>query len=434
MEGKVAYDSAVREEGREVDEQLFTIDQSFPDKDCGSDTRRYADADAGVLGSCSEEVGTPIVKNTFIECCIRTRPVRRRKTLPASWRIGLEPRHNDDMPFDEDCSDLGTCSAPVGSWAFTRPCRIEETGASADIELASNADSLMDTPTVEEATTRKMSIAEHFAEVIQEASNALEVSDLLEGVETSCGAHGCVILLRPSCGADTSTTRILTLAEQSLRDAAAQSKVAYILGYCSPNMTAVSPLGFEITLGAMKNAKLACWHMFKRGVCRHGDRCRWQHPSVKLSVRVIVEVAELEAPRAPEFQLQVAKVVDIVASTLQQNQIVSHANAREDKTSNGWTISVSSSCPSEAHEEELLALAKAAVVGTTIGSQVSLMGYEAQPFVPRARGFTMVLGNRTTARKPCSSMYYWGVCKRGCSCTYEHPSCLVPVQIVTNAE
>jgi len=87
------------------------------------------------------------------------------------------------------------------------------------------------------------------------------------------------------------TSEILADAQKSLLEVTKQSKSIYVMGYCTPEAFVAQPYGFDTTLGAMENATKACWHVFKKGRCRHGCNCAKQHPIFEMPLQVVVEMA-----------------------------------------------------------------------------------------------------------------------------------------------
>merc|ERR1719446_970756 len=74
------------------------------------------------------------------------------------------------------------------------------------------------------------------------------------------------------------------------------------------------------------------------------------------------------------------------------------------------------------------------------------MGYAAMPFISksqgfiavlgdmqdesRAWGFIAVLGDMQDESRACWDFYTKGVCSRECVCRWEHPECLMPINVV----
>jgi hypothetical protein len=125
--------------------------------------------------------------------------------------------------------------------------------------------------------------------VMKRIGMALAESDLLAGVTISDDAQDCCIVLQVRDEVESVAEQLLTLAQKTLLQVTTKSKCIYVMGYCTPNAFKSQAYGFEATLGAMENATTACWHVFKKGVCRHDINCCKQHAIYKVPVRVIVE-------------------------------------------------------------------------------------------------------------------------------------------------
>jgi hypothetical protein len=126
-----------------------------------------------------------------------------------------------------------------------------------------------------------------FSFVIREAVRLLQASGFTENIEVVEKATDISIVVQMNGGDETLAEGILTIAKQALLEAASHSKSVYVLGYCTPNPFAMIPHGFEATLGSMENAGQACWHVFKKGFCRHDNECQKQHPTHRVPVRVV---------------------------------------------------------------------------------------------------------------------------------------------------
>jgi hypothetical protein len=94
---------------------------------------------------------------------------------------------------------------------------------------------------------------------------------------------------------ETLKQQALAQAQKTLLEVTTQSKCVYIMGYASTNPFRLRADGFEATVGLMENATRACWHVFKKGFCRHGVTCNKQHPvfEVPLQVSVMSDVSDI---------------------------------------------------------------------------------------------------------------------------------------------
>lgn len=131
----------------------------------------------------------------------------------------------------------------------------------------------------------------HISEAIWQGKDSIEWSEHVEDVQVSEDPSGWTIVIRAKgCKADPLQHELVqTAAKEALFDAAACSKCVYLIGFCSPKPFEIRPYGFEAKLGVMKVAQAACWHIFKKGFCRHGADCSKQHPVYEVPVHVVIE-------------------------------------------------------------------------------------------------------------------------------------------------
>jgi hypothetical protein len=125
--------------------------------------------------------------------------------------------------------------------------------------------------------------------VMRRVGMALAECDLLAGVKISDDSQDCSITLQVREEVDSVAEEVLAFAQKTLLQVTTKSKCIYVMGYCTPQAFTRQPFGFEATLGAMENATTACWHVFKKGVCRHDVNCCKQHAIYKVPLRVFVE-------------------------------------------------------------------------------------------------------------------------------------------------
>jgi hypothetical protein len=249
-------------------------------------------------------------------------------------------------------------------------------------------------------------------------------------VEVFYSSSGCAIIIRAS--KDSLVNDILQLAKRALLDAGSKSKSIFVMGYCTQEPFVTCPLGFEATLGAMENANLACWHIFKKGFCRHAEDCCKQHPSFKMPVRVLVDMNDFSAPMPSisDFQLKVAIFVSEVVSAVQNIASCAHSvEGIRDEASSCWTIVMSAGAEGIMHTEALLSLMKNTLLSVN-GHGIYILGYGVNPFVPRPDGFTVVLGDMAAETRACWNFYSKGFCRKGCDCLWEHPQCSTPLNVI----
>jgi len=294
----------------------------------------------------------------------------------------------------------------------------------------------MQTPEPEEDDEQKQRYKKQIAEVIRMTRVNLKWSEHIKDVEVSEEADGSWnIVVQPRGSDDNSlqTELLLTLAKETLLDAAASSKCIYVMGYCAPKPFNMKPQGFEATLGAMQVAQDACWHVFKKGFCRHAEDCCKQHPGYQAPVHVVVEGTQLNScPRfASAFKDLVADLALSVTAEVGESPLVEKVSAINDESYQGWTIEITAKGDPAENKEYLLTLAKTALFTSTGNSgNIYIMGYAVKPFMKKSQGFVTILGEMQDESRICWDLYSKGFCSRDCACYWEHPECLMPVNVV----
>jgi len=278
-----------------------------------------------------------------------------------------------------------------------------------------------------------------FEVVMQSMKKTVEDLMHVVAVELSQHAGGWSFIVRPHADSDLPTDRFLTIAKEALLEAATQAQCMFILGYCSAKPFAMRPQGFEATLGLMENKSVACWHLFKKGFCRHGESCNKQHPALQMPVRILIASMQLNALASDvdAFQQEIAAVAKGVTTILQNSACVERVEALMDTgdssghTFPGWTIQVMVADDTSPHAQDLLTLAQNALFGATACSKnVYIMGYAATPFMPRPNGFVAMLGDMQNEAGACWDLYSLGVCRKDWECRWQHPGCLVPLNVI----
>jgi hypothetical protein len=125
--------------------------------------------------------------------------------------------------------------------------------------------------------------------VIKNVVKMLETSDMIAKVDI---VDGC-LTIQVHGAVDPVMQEVSTLAQKILLEVTSQSKCIYALGFATPKVFRKHADGFEVTLGAMESAARACWHVFKKGACRHGASCCNQHPVLTVPVRVVIEAVDM---------------------------------------------------------------------------------------------------------------------------------------------
>jgi len=408
----------------------------------------------------SNGVYTTVVRNTFID--VEFTPTSGLKTrsasVPALWLCedsagtNADKTHAGSVDFDASteaqstCPTCSECGSPEGasvagedrffytsetsgastyadSQTFTKPSRY-----SPAVSTASEAKHV-----VEDADLK--TYKKRFAEVVAWAKKAIKGIEHVASVQVSDSPAGWTVIIQPQGVGDEDgqTDALIAKAKEALLDAATKSKCVYLMGYCTPNPFSMRPQGFEATLGAMENAKSACWHVFKKGFCRHGDTCSKRHAACTMSVEVLVEGATFNAipSFASAFKQEVADVTLAVTAGMESCTYADKVETFKDKSGQGWTIEVLPKEELKPHKEYLVSLAKNLIFSATSNSNnVYIMGYSAKPFMEKPQGFVTVLGAMQDESKACWDFYSKGACSRSCECRWEHAECLMPVNIV----
>lgn len=272
-----------------------------------------------------------------------------------------------------------------------------------------------------------------FAEVVTQAWHTLSNSDDIASAEITGDASGWTLTIKPCGGDEWQTDSMMTLAKEALLAAAADSKNIYVMGYCAPKPFTVSAQGFHATLGAMENASAACWHYFKKGFCRHGDKCRTEHPICQVPVQVFVESAHFDSqPRTiSEFVNEVENLATTVSAALEECAHCFQVETYKAIDGQGWTVEVTPREECQAHSEYLLSVAKSTLFSDSNSSNsVYIMGYGVKPFISKSEGFVTMVGNMRDPSKACWDMYSKAKCTRDCICKWEHPTCYMPINVV----
>jgi len=401
---------------------------------------------------------TTTIKNTFIT--VEQSPTHlqaRRRSVPHSSRFC----YTDDasIGFGKLClanmhSDVSNCPTEAYScsdFSGTRTPESMDDLTPANSQIAPppsflpgqmvrrlNSKAAAFQPQVATQEPSKDCYKKHIAEVIRLTRVAMTNSEHVASVETSEDASGWSIIIQPkgTRGDDENNWQselLMTQAKEALLDAATSTRSIYVMGYCNAKPFTARPLGFEATLGAMQNATSACWHVFKKGFCRHGDDCCKQHPGCLVPVRVIVEGVQFKSdPRfADIFKEQVADLALTVTAACGANSYVEQAEAFKDKDYQGWTIELTPIGEMTAQKDYLLTVAKNAIFSASRNSgAVYIMGYAAKPFFEKSGGFVTMIGDMQDESRVCWDFYSKGCCSRDCACRYEHTECLMPINVV----
>jgi hypothetical protein len=285
-----------------------------------------------------------------------------------------------------------------------------------------------------------------FTEVIKHAQSILQQSGHVAHIDVCDDVGGWFITIQPRVADDKGQTeQVIALAQEALLEAASSSKRVYVMGYCGPKPFIAQPLGFQATLGIMESTRSACYHVFKKGFCRHGAACSKQHPSFQVPVHVLVESVQFDScgRLAAAFKQDVADVAMALTAVLAGSRYTDNVEAFKNTESQGWTVEVTPKEELKTHKDHLLTVAKTtlfcatshanhsfATNRTNRTSAVHLMGYASKPFIPRSQGFSTVIGASKDESRTCWDFHSKGICTRGCQCKWNHPECLMPIDVV----
>eukprot|EP00427_Karlodinium_veneficum_P021706 CAMPEP_0169100880 /NCGR_PEP_ID=MMETSP1015-20121227/21328_1 /TAXON_ID=342587 /ORGANISM="Karlodinium micrum, Strain CCMP2283" /LENGTH=448 /DNA_ID=CAMNT_0009161861 /DNA_START=136 /DNA_END=1482 /DNA_ORIENTATION=- len=429
-----------------------------------------------------ETVCTPIVKNTFITLQSADASATRRVSVPASARLCLGTK---DCSFHNNFFEIGhpRADSEVSTDVCTE-CSDEESGyrtpllsddedslyarslpaspvrrpfiappLAGDVEpppppfmpavlstkpmtarqsarLSSAAPAFKPLASKEDAMSHQYD--HHFARIVKAAVKTMRDSQLTSNVDVSDSLRDCAIVIQKR-GDAVNTEQVLELAYHALLDAASKSKFIFVMGFTSQKPSNACPMGFEATLGAMESATTACWHIFKKGFCRHGDDCRKQHPSCTMPIRILVETSQLHAPIPSicDFKLKVADFVHQVVSAVETSASCARVEATKKESSKCWTIELTPKADGRVNDEYLLSQVKSIMHTLSNNEQgVYMLGYAANPFVSCSTGCVVVLGDMVAETRACWDFYSKGLCRKGCDCKWEHPNCSMPINIM----
>jgi len=270
-------------------------------------------------------------------------------------------------------------------------------------------------------------------DVIYRARKAMEASHQVESVEISGDMSGFTVIVKPSGDDEYQTESLSTLAQEALLDSASASKCIYVMGYCAPKPFIMRPQGFEAKLAAMDNASRACWHVFKKGFCRHGAECRTEHPAIEVPIHVLIESVSYNACPSfvTAFKEEMSDLAISVTAKLGECPYTAKCDATKDKEFAGWTITVLPKEEVQSHKDYLISLAQSQLFSATnVANTLYITGYAKKPFTTTKTGFITTLGDMQDESRACWDLYSEGMCTRACKCRWEHPECYMPVRFV----
>jgi len=212
-----------------------------------------------------------------------------------SWKTGVvlaqmlaDPGALDAMLADEE--DLLASAQPPPP-----PAPPAAPASGSHVRLSAKAKAWVPTGSSVPGAPRPPEIQYQLLALLSYMKAVLAGTDCVQGVEATEGPLGwCVVAQVPSQDFHRKE-QLLGLAKEALLQAAVESETVYVLGYRWRPFVA-TPLGFSAVLGGVRDPKQACWGLLKSGICRDGGCCRWEHPISKVTINVMVKLAE--APSA----------------------------------------------------------------------------------------------------------------------------------------
>jgi len=388
-------------------------------------------------------VCTPTVKNTFITFALESTADRspRPSSVPPSLRLCKEGITDIcDVEFStRSPSAVSECDVKtpmsLDDYDYCVACDmapVPQTTTKLNAKGSLFQPRPEPEPPVKEEPTQFHQ--DQIQDVIDRARKTMEASNQVENVQISGDMNGFSVIIKPSGDNEYQTESLSTLAKEALLDAASTSKCIYVMGYCAPNPFTMRPQGFEAKLAAMDNASRACWHVFKKGFCRHGAECRTEHPSIQVPIHVLVESASFNScPRfASAFKDEMRDLAMSVTAKLGECPYTAKCTTSKDTEFQGWTITVLPKEELQSHKDYLISLAQSQLFSATnIANTLYITGYAKKPFTTTTTGFITTVGDMQDESKACWDLYSEGMCTRGgCKCRWEHPECYMPVRVV----
>lgn len=265
----------------------------------------------------------------------------------------------------------------------------------------------------------------------------LERGQNITSVDVTQDAKGWSIVISPDRRIQVHMDRVLALAKEALLIAAEKSNNVYVLGYGDPeNAFTAKPQGFEARLAVMAGMQTPCWRILKKGVCKHEGDCYKQHPTLQVPVEVFVETTQFAAPPqiVQYFKQEAANIMMMVVAMLTNAACGAGAQAITDEDGQGWRIEIYVRDEDMLVKDHILSLAQNALTEAAQQSKlVYIMGSGATPFHAKSLGFSTTLGEMQDKSKACWDVYMQGACWRQHSCRWQHPQCLMPVDVTLKA-
>jgi len=272
------------------------------------------------------------------------------------------------------------------------------------------------------------------AQMMEEVKQVLQRSPEIAIADLTQSLNGWFLVVAPAKNKGASGNQVLALTKRALLAAAEASKNVYVLGYEALNVAfATKAQGFESQLAVMGNAHRACWRTFKEGFCASGAACGKEHPILEVPVRVFLEAAQIEytaiEPVVRFINQNFANCLMTIISMLTSSTGV--AVSLFNLGGEGWSIEIPVLFEHSNLREQLLSLAQSAFMEASQQSKnVVVMRFGGMPFIPKSNGFVCMFGDMSNPHQACWDVYRDGVCSRKGACGWQHPQCLVPVNVV----
>lgn len=415
------------------------------------------------------------IRNTFIDCRPQHATAERRKSLPPSFKPAEFMTIRDDSDDSTDVrtddgstSEIGNLSSYAASSTYEQflggcePCMTTNAYPIFDPQLwmqpvaSEAAQPWMQPPATAQGHQRLSSKAAAFqpttqlpkanvdensqlGEALEIAREHLQQSQNIMSVDVVQTSTGWSIVVTPTRRTSAPVDDVTALAKEALLKAAEESKDVYVLGFAFPETAfAPKPQGFEAQLVVMEGVKRSCWGLLKRGSCRYDTACKKQHPLLQASVQVVVEEARFAAPVqvVQRFKQEAANFIMMVTTMLTSAACSAGVQAFNeiqmfDEDGQGWRIELSIRPEDMCLKDHLLVLAQNVFTEAAKHSQtVYIMGSRAAPFISKSEGFSLSLVEMTDKSQACWDVYMQGACCREQSCRWQHPQCLMPVNVV----
>lgn len=262
----------------------------------------------------------------------------------------------------------------------------------------------------------------------------LERGRNIGNVDVVQGAEGWSLVITPDRKSTAQVEGLLELAKDSLLIAAERSKNVYVMAYMVKEVAFTpKPQGFAAQLGLLKGecSYGPCWRALKRADCGHTAHCYKEHPAIEVPVEVFVEMTYLNAavPMVTHFKQEAANIMMMVTAMLTSAACGAGAQVITDEEK-GWSIEVYVRDEELYLKDHILTHAKNAFTEAVQHSKtVYILGSGAAPFITKSNGFTTTFALMSDRTQACWDIYMQGACWRQHSCRWQHPECIMPINV-----